>query len=114
MSTSTMAVRPSSATSSTGEGGKQEATANPTDLSSRRLWHMRQACRCGAKTRAGTPCQSPAVRGKIRCRMHGGAKGSGAPRGERNGAYRHGFHTAEAKHVRTLAADLLRACREVT
>ncbi len=29
-----------------------------------------------------TPCMSPAVRGKRRCRMHGGAAGSGAPRGE--------------------------------
>ena len=29
-------------------------------------------------------------RGKIRCRMHGGAAGSGAPKGNRNGKYRHG------------------------
>ena len=28
--------------------------------------------------------------------MHGGAKGSGAPRGERNGRYRHGRATVEA------------------
>ena len=28
--------------------------------------------------------------------MHGGAAGSGAPKGERNGNYRHGFYTAEA------------------
>src|SRR5438093_117507 len=44
----------------------------------------------GAKTRRGTPCQSPAVRGKRRCRMHGGATGSGAPSGKRNGNYRNG------------------------
>jgi hypothetical protein len=31
--------------------------------------------RCGAKTRSGKPCMSPAVRGKKRCRMHGGARG---------------------------------------
>jgi hypothetical protein len=36
---------------------------------------------CGAKTRSGKPCMSPAVNGKMRCRMHGGAAGSGAPRG---------------------------------
>ena len=30
------------------------------------------APRCGAKTRKGTPCMAPAVRGKKRCRMHGG------------------------------------------
>ncbi len=51
--------------------------------------------RCGAKTRSGQPCKSPAVRGKRRCRMHGGAPGSGAPRGNRN-ALRHGAYTGEA------------------
>ncbi|MGB0632415.1 MAG: HGGxSTG domain-containing protein [Alphaproteobacteria bacterium] len=45
---------------------------------------MRAAPRCGARTRAGTSCASPAVRGRCRCRMHGGARGSGAPRGNRN------------------------------
>ena len=40
--------------------------------------------RCGAKTRSGRPCRSPAVSGKARCRMHGGAAGSGAPRGNQN------------------------------
>jgi hypothetical protein len=28
--------------------------------------------RCGARTRAGCPCRAPALRGKLRCRMHGG------------------------------------------
>jgi hypothetical protein len=45
---------------------------------------LRQAPRCGAKTRNGKNCQSPAVGRKARCRMHGGAKGSGGPPGERN------------------------------
>ncbi|HEV3159298.1 MAG TPA: hypothetical protein VGZ89_04875 [Xanthobacteraceae bacterium] len=35
------------------------------------------------------------MRGKRRCRMHGGAAGSGAPRGNRN-ALRHGAYTREA------------------
>ena len=30
------------------------------------------APRCGARTRAGCACRSPAIRGKLRCRMHGG------------------------------------------
>jgi len=47
------------------------------------------APRCLATTRSGTACQSPAVRGKRRCRMHGGAAGSGAQLGNRN-AYKHG------------------------
>jgi hypothetical protein len=56
---------------------------------------MLASARCGAKTRSGRPCRSPAVRGKRRCRMHGGAAGSGAPRGNRN-ALRHGAYTREA------------------
>ena len=30
------------------------------------------APRCGARTRSGCPCRAPAIRGKLRCRMHGG------------------------------------------
>ena len=68
---------------------------------------MREAARCGAKTRQGTPCRSPAVAGKERCRMHGGAKGSGAPKGNIN-ALKHGLYTAEAKAVNKHVRDLLR------
>jgi hypothetical protein len=39
---------------------------------------MHRAGRCGAKTRKGTPCEAPAIRGKTRCRMHGG-KSPGRP-----------------------------------
>lgn len=35
--------------------------------------------KCGAKTRKGAPCKGPAVRGKKRCRMHGGTN-PGRPR----------------------------------
>lgn len=73
---------------------------------------MRTSLRCGAKTRKGTPCQAPAVTGKARCRMHGGAKGSGAPIGNRN-ALKHGMYTRESlefnKHIR----DLLREGKEL-
>ena len=54
-----------------------------------------QVFRCGAKTRAGTPCQSPPVPGRTRCRLHGGLS-PGAPRGSRNGNYTNGEWTAEA------------------
>lgn len=47
---------------------------------------------CLAKTRTGTACQAPAASGKPRCRLHGGAKGSGAPKGNSN-AYKHGRFT---------------------
>ncbi|MEO1573205.1 MAG: HGGxSTG domain-containing protein [Bacteroidota bacterium] len=33
--------------------------------------------RCGAKTRTGSPCKNPSVRGHRRCRMHGGRSLSG-------------------------------------
>jgi hypothetical protein len=56
---------------------------------------MLQSLRCGARTRSGGKCRAPAVAGKTRCRMHGGAKGSGAPGGNRN-ALKHGAYTAEA------------------
>lgn len=60
---------------------------------SRNIRPMQTAPRCGAKARSGAPCGSPAISGKVRCRMHGG-KGSGAPKGNRN-ALRHGLHTQE-------------------
>ena len=53
------------------------------------------APRCGAKTRSGHPCRSPAVRGRRRCRMHGGTN-KGPPKGNRN-AFKHGNRSAEAK-----------------
>ena len=56
---------------------------------------MLESPRCGARTRRGSPCQSPAVQGKKRCRMHGGAPGSGAPKGNKN-ALKHGLYTKEA------------------
>lgn len=57
------------------------------------------ASRCGARTRKGAPCAAPAVRGRARCRMHGGTIGSGAPAGNRN-ALTDGFHTASARAER--------------
>ena len=51
--------------------------------------------RCGARTRRGTLCRAPAVSVRKRCRMHGGAKGSGAPKGNSN-ALNHGVFTGEA------------------
>jgi hypothetical protein len=82
-------------------------------LKTREPSRLRQAPRCVARTRRGTPCQSPAVAGKTRCRMHGGAAGSGTPKGEANGAYKHGLHTNEAKEERRLLLDLLRQSRKV-
>jgi len=66
--------------------------------------------RCGARTRSGKPCSSPAVSGKKRCRMHGGAFGSGAPRGNKN-AVKHGLYTREAIAQRRRLRELLKQSR---
>jgi hypothetical protein len=71
---------------------------------------MLSSPRCGAKTRSGKPCMSPAVGGKKRCRMHGGAPGSGAPRGNKN-ALKHGLYTREAIEVRRQLRTLMRQSR---
>lgn len=62
--------------------------------SSQNTQAMMNSPRCGAKTRRGTPCRAPAVYGRQRCRMHGGADGSGAPAGNKN-AVTKGFYTKE-------------------
>jgi hypothetical protein len=48
-----------------------------------------------ARTRSGMKCQSSTVKGKRRCRMHGGSN-SGAPKGNQN-ARKHGSYSAGAK-----------------
>ena len=55
---------------------------------------MHLSPRCGAKTRSGSPCRSPAM-ANGRCRMHGGPS-PGAPKGKGNGNYRTGRFTGEA------------------
>jgi len=59
-----------------------------------------QPSQCGARTRSGAPCRSAPVTGRRRCRMHGGADGSGAPRGSKNGNYKHGRYTEEVAATR--------------
>ncbi len=68
---------------------------------------MLKSPRCGAKTRSGRPCQAPAVKGKKRCRMHGGAEGSGAPIGNKN-ALKHGQYTKEAIADRKAVREMIR------
>jgi glucans biosynthesis protein len=71
-----------------------------------RLANLRAARRCGARNRAGSPCECPALRGRSRCRLHGG-KSTGAPRGNQNGNYLHGYYTADAIKERQWARSLL-------
>ena len=67
---------------------------------------------CGAKTRAGTPCAKPREPGRPRCRMHGGAPGWGAPRGNKN-ALKHGLYTREAIQERRQLRALMRQSRRL-
>ena len=68
--------------------------------------------RCGAKTRSGGACRSPAMHGRKRCRMHGGAPGSGAPRANRN-ARKHGLFTKDAIAERRQIQGLLGEARRM-
>ena len=67
---------------------------------------------CGARTRSGGSCRNLPVGGRRRCRMHGGAHGSGAPLGNRN-ALKMGLHTAAAKVWRQRIRDLIRESKEL-
>jgi len=69
---------------------------------------MHLSPRCGAKTRPGHPCRSPAMPNG-RCRMHGG-QSPGAPRGNSN-ALKHGRYSAEAIARRQEISSLIRAMR---
>jgi len=75
-----------------------------------------KAPRCGAKTRRGTPCQSPAMQNG-RCRMHGGA--STGPRtregleNSRRARWKHGQYSAPALAEHKRIRELLRQTREL-
>jgi len=43
--------------------------------------------------------------------MHGGAKGSGGPRENRNGNFKHGLYTVEAKATRRVMRAKVRGVR---
>ncbi len=73
----------------------------------RNTGQMLSSPRCCAKTRSGKPCRSPAAHGNKRCRMHGGAKGSGAPKGNKN-ALKHGRYTKAAIEERRRLRALIR------
>jgi uncharacterized protein YjcR len=72
--------------------------------------------RCGANTRSGGACRSPAALGNKRCRMHGGAPGSGAPKANQN-ARKHGLFTrdaiAERRQIQVLLGDARKLLEEM-
>jgi hypothetical protein len=78
------------------------------DLLTHEIRNPRLDPRCGARTRAGTACQRPAIHGRRRCRLHGGLS-PGAPRGAKNGNFRHGNWTTEAVEERRWLRSLVQA-----
>ena len=77
---------------------------------------MLASLRCGAQTRSGGACRSPAVSGRKRCRMHGGAHGSGAPTANQN-ACKHGLFTrnaiAERRQIQALLGEARKLLEEM-
>ena len=71
---------------------------------------MNLSRRCGARTRNGKRCRSPAMPNG-RCRMHGGLS-PGPPKGNKN-AFKHGRYCAEAVARRRSIAELIRKAREL-
>jgi glucans biosynthesis protein len=93
--------------------GEQEILENkPTPPWATGLAKMSEAPRCHARTRTGESCRSAAVKGKRVCRMHGGARGSGAPKGEANGMWKHGGWSNDAVALRREASKLMKDLRE--
>ena len=92
----------------TGGGYQMKMNSKPMQRTTNEPLPLRQVPTCGARTRSGKPCQSPAVSGKRRCGMHGGRPARERQRGERNGNYRHGFYTAEAIAERRAIRALIR------
>jgi glucans biosynthesis protein len=67
--------------------------------------HLHAAPRCGAHARTtGQPCKAPAIRGKVRCRMHGGRAGRKPI---------HGRYSKAAVESRREVRAILRAVREL-
>jgi len=70
-----------------------------------------QAQRCGARTRGGSPCRKYPIRQRRRCRLHGGARGTGARPGNRN-ALKHGRTTTAALAARRAIMRLIRESKK--
>ncbi len=73
---------------------------------------------CGAKTHKGTPCQKAALKGKTRCRLHGGlSTGPRTAEGKARVAAAHTKHGRRSKdhvaRVKAINAELRRITYEL-
>ena len=67
--------------------------------------------RCGARTRSGGACKNPAIKGRSRCKLHGGrSTGAKTPEGKARAAAAHTKHGRRSKahvaRVREINAEL--------
>jgi glucans biosynthesis protein len=106
------AAQPSSARNSAKAKKKTMKALPLVERHKRKTGPMLSSLRCGAKTRMGTRCRSPAISGKKRCRMHGGAHGSGAPKGNQN-ALKNGNYTREALQTRAFLRQQIREAKKL-
>jgi len=69
---------------------------------------------CNAKTRDGTPCRNHPLKGKTRCKLHGGmSTGAKTPEGkerQRLAILKDGQYTREAQEKRKMFTDFHKAC----
>jgi hypothetical protein len=76
------------------------------------VYPYQKSPRCKATSkRTRKPCMAPAVKGWKVCRFHGA--GGGAPKGERNGRYRHGRFCETATAERGALRDLMSECAKI-
>lgn len=88
-----------------------EKKMKTTPCNEKKHYAFDSAPRCGAKTRQGLTCRSPAVKNRSRCRLHGCGKGSGAPKGNKY-AVTHGQSTSDVKRFKKEVRELLQKARE--
>ena len=74
--------------------------------------------RCLAKTRRGTPCQNPAIKGRTRCKLHGGkSTGPRTAEGKARAAAAHTKHgrrsKAHVERVRYINSEIRRITYEL-
>lgn len=67
---------------------------------------------CGAKTRAGTPCQRPPM-DNGRCYHHGGATDDGGPPENNQNSVKHGLYADQNKFYQNLSDELTTLCDEI-
>jgi hypothetical protein len=74
--------------------------------------------RCLAKTRAGGACQNPTIKGRTRCKLHGGkSTGPRTPEGKARAAAAHTKHgrrsKAHVERVRYINSEIRRITYEL-